>query len=165
VSDEPINVVLSVGSLDPAIVAVREFLHASSAVEVQAVVDRSDEEPSALVTVPRLGPIEVVEGARTVHLPHAVELEPEPPAFPAMAPLPPLEVDADGGTVTGPLGGVEAVAEGVRALAATLGGRSVAIAFFPTTTPDLPFGVAARTGEPIVLTIGDQQFALPGAPE
>jgi hypothetical protein len=160
-SGEPIDVVLSVGPLDRHVVALREFLHASSAVEVQGVVDRGGDDLPALITCSRLGPIEVVEGDRTVHMPHAVELEGDPPAFPPMAPLPPLEVDPEEGTVAGPLGGVEAAAHGVFALADALGGHSVAMAFWPTTDPELPLGIAARPGEPAVLTIGEEQFTLP----
>jgi hypothetical protein len=160
-AEEPVDVVLTAGDLDPHVVALREFLHASSAVEVQAVIDRG-EGLAAFVTCPRLGPIEVVEGDRVVHLPHAVELPHEPPPFPLMAALPPLEIDPEAGTVTGPLGGVDAAARGVLALAELLGGRSVALAFWPTTDPDTPLGIAARVGEPTVLTIGEQQFHLPG---
>ena len=159
-SDEPIDVVLSAGALDPHVVALREFLHASSAVEVQAVVDRGDDAP-ALITCPRLGPIEVTEGARTVHLPHGAELAGEPPAFPVMPPLPPLEVDVEEGTVAGPLGGVEAAARGVLVLAEALGGRSVALAFFATTDPETPLGIGARPGEQTIISLGEAQFTLP----
>lgn len=160
-AEEPVDVVLTAGELDTQIVGLREFLHVSSAVEVQAVLDRGDDALPVMISCSRLGPIEVVDGDRTVHLPHAVELAPEPPSFPLMAPMPPLEVDADEGAVTGPLGGVDAAARGVQALARWLGGRSVALAFWPTTVPDLPLGIAAREGEPTILTIGEQQFHLP----
>jgi hypothetical protein len=158
--EEPIDVVLSAGPLDPAIVALREFLHATSALEAQGVVDRG-ETPPALVTVGRATPIEVVDGARTVHLPHAVELDVEKPAFQHVPQLPPFEIDAGEGTVSGALGGVQALADQVEALARTLGGRSVALAFYPTTEPELPLGIAARAGEPTLVTLGDQQFTLP----
>ena len=161
-----VEIVLSVGDLDPIVVLLREFLHRANAVQVQAVVDRGDQ-PPALVSCGRLEPIEVVyageEDDRVVHLPHAVELDaPVPDDLPSVPPLPPLEVDADSGTVTGPLGGVEAAAGAVEALAERLGGRSVAVAFYPTTDPDLPLGLAARTGEGVLVTIGEQQFELPG---
>ncbi len=162
---EPVEVVLTVGELDATVVALREFLHRANAVQVQAVVDRGAEEPPALVTCGRLEPIEVTYGGepeRVVHLPHATPLEPAPPEdLPAVPPLPPFEVDAQEGTVTGPLGGVEAAARAVEALAGHLGGRSVAIAFYPTTSPELPLGIAARPGETSVVTIGEQQFELP----
>jgi hypothetical protein len=161
--EEGIEVVLSVGELDATVVTLREFLHRANAVQVQAVVDRGSEEPPALVSCGRLEPIEVVRGDHVVHLPHGVELEPAPPEdLPSVPALPPFEVDDEAGTITGPLGGVEAVARAVEFLAAHLGGRSVALAFYPTTSPELPLGIAARNGEPTVLSIGEQQFELPG---
>ena len=160
-SEEGIEVVLTAGELDPVVVMLREFLHRANAVQVQAVVDRGDE-PPALVTCGRLEPIEVVRGDEIVHLPHGVELEHEPPAdLPSVPPLPPFEVDDEQGTITGPLGGVEAAARAVEALSTHLPGRSVAIAFYPTTSPELPLGIGARAGEPVVISIGDQQFNLP----
>lgn len=159
--DEEIDVVLTVGELDATVVALREFLHRTGAVDVQAVVDRGDEAP-ALVSCGRLSPIEVTVEEHTVHLPHAVELAPDPPdGLPSIPPLPPVEVDAEQGVVTGPLGGVEAMARSVVALAGLLGGRSVALAFWPTTDPDVPLGVGAREGEEPILTLGEEQFALP----
>jgi hypothetical protein len=161
-SDEGIEVVLSVGDLDGVVATLREFLHRANAVEVQAVIARADE-PPALVTCGRLQPIEVVRGDTVVHMPHAVELEAAPAAdIPSVPPLPPLQVDPEEGTVAGPLGGVEAAARAVEALAAHLGPPNVAIAFYPTTVQDVPLGLAARVGEPTVLTIGEQQFTLPG---
>jgi hypothetical protein len=165
VDEERIEVVLTVGELDATVATLREFLHRANAVQVQAVVDRGDAEPPALVSCGRLEPIEVNFGGdpeRIVHLPHAAPLDAAPPEdLPAVPPLPPFEVDAGEGTVTGPLGGVEAAARAVEALAGHLGGRSVAIAFYPTTAPDLPLGIAARPGETSIVTIGEQQFELP----
>ena len=153
-SDEPIDVVLSAGDLDPHVVALREFLHRASAVEVQGVVDRGDDRPVALVTCGRLRPIEIVEGERTVHLPHAAELDAPVPDLPTVPKLPPIEIDAAEGTVSAPLGAIEALADAVQALATTLGGRSVALAFFQTTDDDTPLGIAAREGEPADLDAG-----------
>jgi hypothetical protein len=158
--EDAIDLVLTVGELDATVVTLREFLHRSGAVEVQAVVERADGAP-ALVTCGRLAPIQVTEGERTVHLPHAVELALEPPDLPSVPPLPPLEVDASGGVVTGPLGGVEAMTRAVSALADVLGARSVALAFFATTAPDTPLGVGARAGEDPIVTLGEEQFRLP----
>jgi len=161
VDEDAIDVVLTAGDLDPSIAALREFLHATSALEAQGFVDRGDGAP-ALVTVGRAAPIEVVDGERTVHLPHGVDLGIEPPAFPHVPQLPPFEIDPDEGTVSGALGGIQALAEAVDALAKALGGRSVALAFFPTTDPGTPLGIAARAGEETLLTLGEQQFRFPG---
>lgn len=157
---DPIDVVLTAGDLDAAIVALREFLHRSGALEVQGLVDRGASAPAHIV-FGRATPIAVTEGERTVHLPHGAELDAEPPELPVVPHLPPFEVDASAGQVTGPLGGVEALARGLEAIATALGGRSVALALFATTDADTPLGIAARTGESPLLTIGDQQFHLP----
>ena len=162
--DEPVDVVLSAGELDAVIVALREFLHRAGALLVEAVVDRGPLAEAAFVSCGRNMPIEVVEGERRVHLPHAVELAPPPEAaiaVPDVKQLPPIEVDPGALTLTGPLGGVQHVAEGLSRLAGAIGGRSVAIAYLPTLGVDEPVGIAARPGEPPVVTIGDEQFALP----
>ena len=159
--EDAIDVVLSAGDLDPHVVALREFLHRASAVEVQAVVDRGEDRPTALITCGRMRPIEVVEAGRTVHLPHTAELDPRPPNLPEVPRLPPIEIDPAAGTVSAPLGAVNALADAVGALASALGGRSVALAFFQTTDDEIPLGIAARTGEPVLLTLGEEQFELP----
>jgi uncharacterized small protein (DUF1192 family) len=160
--EEPIDVVLSVGELDDRVAAVREFLHRSGALEVRAVVDRGAVDAPVLISCGRAAPIEVVDGGRMVHLPHAVELDVPTPDVPDVPTLPPFDVDPAGATVTGPLGAVHRVAEAVGALAAVLGGRSVAMAFMPTSDHEVRLGIAARPGEPPVLTLGDEQFELPG---
>ncbi len=162
--EEPIDLVLSVGELDPVVVAVREFLHRAGALLVEAVVDRGPLAEAAVVSCGRNTPIEVTEGDRQVHLPHAVALDPPPEAaipVPDVKQLPPLEVDPAALTVTGPLGGVQHVADGLARLAGAIGGRTVAVAYLPTLGIDEPLGIAARPGEPPILTIGDEQFALP----
>ena len=162
-ADEPdaVDVVLSAGDLDPHIVALREFLHRASALEVQAAVDRGEGRPVAIVSCGRLQPIEVTEGERTVHRPHTAELDAAPPPLPTVPRLPPIEIDPQEGTVSAPLGAIHALAEAVEALAKALGGRSVALAFFQTTDAERPLGIAARTGEDVLLTLGEEQFRLP----
>jgi hypothetical protein len=166
-ADEPVDVVLSAGELDAVIVALREFLHRAGALLVEAVVDRGPLAEAALVSCGRNTPIEVVEGERVVHLPHAVALDPPAEAaipVPDVKQLPPIEVDPDELTLTGPLGGVQYVAEGVAALAAGIGGRSVVVAYLPTLGVDEPLGIAARPGEPPVVSLGDELFAIPAGP-
>ena len=160
-AEEPIDVVLTVGELDGGVQAVREFLHRSGALEVQAVVDRGAAAPAALIACGLAQPIEVIDGERRVHLPHAVELDAPVPPLPAVTPMPPLDVDAADGVVTAPLGGLQHLVDAVTGLAAALGGRSVAMAFFATTDDAVPLGIAGRPGEPPVLTIGEERFELP----
>ena len=163
-AEEPVDLVLSVGELDAVVVALREFLHRAGALLVEAVVDRGPLTEAALVSVGRNTPVEVVEGERRVHLPHAVELAPPAEAaipVPDVKQLPPVEVDPAELTVTGPIGGVQHVADGLSRLAGAIGGRSVAVAYLPTLGVDEPLGIAARPGESPVLTLGDEQFMLP----
>ena len=159
--EEPVDVVLSAGDLDPHVVAVRELVHRANAIDVMALVDRGEDRPAAHISVGRMQPIEVTDEGRTVHLPHTAELAAEPPPLPKVPPLPPIEFDLEEGTIAAPLGAIPALIEAVEAVAASLGGRSVVLALFQTTNADAPFGIAARTGEPVVLTLGDEQFALP----
>jgi hypothetical protein len=165
VEDEPVDLVASVGPLDGTVALVREFLHRSGALRALALVEGAPGEPPALVDCARLAPVEVTVAERTVHLPHSIELDVEPPAVPEVRRLPPFEVDPEGGVVTGPIGGIEHLAQAVRALATQLGGRNVAVVQFETTTPDMPLSITARSGEPIVLSLGDEQYEMqPGWP-
>jgi len=164
---EPVDVVLTVGELDAVVVALREFLHRAGALLVEAVVDRGPLSEPAFVSCGRNTPVEVSEGERTVNLPHAVALDPPADAaiaVPDVKQLPPIEVDPEQLTLTGPLGGVQYVADGVGRLAGAIGGRSVVVAYLPTLGVDEPLGIAARPGEPAVLTLGEEQFLMPDGP-
>jgi hypothetical protein len=156
--EEPINLFATVGDLDPVVTTLRDVLHRSGALRVVAVVD--GEEP-AIVDVARLAPVEVQVGDRLVHLPHALELDAEPIAHPELRQLPPFEVDASTGEVIGTIGGLDHLADAMRELSRALGGRSVAMAQYATTTPDVPLSVTARGDEPVVVAIGEEEFELP----
>lgn len=158
-TDEPeqIDVLTSAGDLDPVVVTLRDFVHASGAARAVAVVDT---QPAAIVDVGRLAPIEVQSGDYRFHLPHAVTLDAPPLGTVDVKQLPPFDADPETGEIAAPLGGVEHLALAVRALAGLLGGRSVAMAQFDTTTPDLAFSITARGDEPIVLSIGEDEYEM-----
>ena len=159
--ETPVDLVTSVGALDAVVETLRDVLHRSGALRVAVIVDFPEDAP-ALVDVGRLAPVEVQVGQRVLHLPHAVELDAEPLSSAiALRQLPPFEVDADAGQVIGTLGGLDMLAEAMRELAALLGGRSVAMAQYATVTPDVPLTVSARGGEPVVVTLGEQEWELP----
>jgi hypothetical protein len=162
VDEGPIELVASVGELDTVVVALREFLHRSGAVRAVAVVDREPGEGPAVIDCARLMPIEVDYGDRVVHLPHAIELDAEPPALPHVRQLAPFAVDAAKAEIAAPVGGVAHLAEAVRDLAAALGGRNVAMAQFATDDPDAPLAITARAdgSEPIVLALGEEEFPM-----
>lgn len=158
---EAIDLVASVGELDPVVVALREFLHHANAIRAVAVVQRAGEGP-AIVDCGRLAPIEVDLGDRLVHLPHAIELDSEPPVFPAVRHMAPFHVDATAGEIAAPVGAVAHLADAVKALAGELGGRNVALAQWATSDPDAPLGITARAddSEPLVVSLGLEEFVM-----
>jgi hypothetical protein len=157
-SEEPVDLVATVGDLNPVVETLRAFLHDCGAVRVVAIVD--GDEP-AIVDVGRLAPIEVTTDAGMVHLAHATPLDAEPLARPRVRQLPPFEVDPNQGTVIGTMGGVDMIADALRELASVFGGASVAMAQFATSAGDTLLTVSARAGEPVLVAIGDEQFELP----
>ena len=164
--EEPaIDTVESVGPLDPAVATLREFLHRSPAGRVVGVVGQEGAD-AAVIDCGRFEAIEVDLGNRIVLLPHDAPLIAAPPPLPEVKPIPPFEVDAGSGEVTGTIGGLEHLVDAVGALADALGEGSVAMAFFPTTDPETPLSVACRAGgaEPPVVAIGDEPFELPPTP-
>lgn len=156
----------SVGELDFAVVTLREFLHRSNAYRALAVVDREAGVGPALVDCGRFCAIEVNLGDRVVLLDHNVVLPIEPPALPVIKALPPFSVDPDSGEVTGTIGGLEHLVDGVRGLAEALGGRNIAMAIFETDDDENPLSITARAdgSEPPVVAIGEQGFTLPDPP-
>jgi hypothetical protein len=164
---EVIDVVASVGPLDVVVATLREFLHRSGAIRAVALLPAAaEDDPPTLVDCARLQPIEVVTGGRTVHLPHAIPLDAEPLELYDVRPLPPFEVHPDDGRIAAPLGGVEHYGYAVRSLAAALGDGAVALITFTTTELEAPLSLTARLGDPIVLSLGDEEYEMePGWPE
>ncbi len=148
---------------DVVLATVRDFTDRSGAVRVVVVLDRGDDRaapviecgPEEPVTIDHAGETFAVAPADLLGvLPIHVHLPVSP--VPATA----LEFDPALGQATGPIGAVEALALAVKALAAELGGRTVAVAAFATRSGQ-PLSIAARPGEPILLGMGDDQFELP----
>jgi hypothetical protein len=159
--DAPIDLVATVGPLDAVVETLRDVLHRSGALRVAVLVDLPSGDP-ALVDVGRLAPVEVQMGGRILHLPHAIELDAESMGDAIeLRQLPPFEVDAASGQVVGTIGGLDMLADAMRALAELLGGRSVAMAQYPTVTPEVPLTVTARFGEPVLVTLGEAEWELP----
>ncbi len=156
-----IDVVTTVGTLDPIVVTLREFLHHSGAIRAAALLPpASEEDPPTLVDCSRLAPIEVTTGGRTVHLPHAIELDAKPLATYDVKLLPPFEVHPEDGRIAAPLGGVEHYGYAVRSLAQTFGAGAVALITFNTDQPEAPLSLTARLGDPIVVSLGDEEYEM-----
>jgi hypothetical protein len=167
-NDAP-EVVASVGPLDGVVVLLREFLHRAGALRAVAVVEGDAGDEPAVVDVRRLQPTEVEVGGRVVLLPHAIELDPAPPAeLPAVRQMAPFEVDAEAGQIAAPPGAVAHLAAAVRDLADLLGGRNVAMVQVETSDPDAPLAITARAGrtDALVLALGEEEFEMdPGWPD
>jgi len=151
--------VASLGDLDRAAAALREFVHRSGALRASALVDRG-EGSSAVVETGRLLPVLATEDGRLRRLAHGARLDVELPPMPDVRQLPPMDVDATTGEVAGPLGGLEHLARAVRDLAAALGGRTTVAADFESADAETPLGLAGRSGEPVVVLLGDQAFEI-----
>lgn len=172
-TEPSVDLVATVGPLDPVVALLRELLHVAGANRALAVIARpggdfGDDEP-AIVDVERLSPIEVTVGERVYHLPHSIEIELDaPPTPPAFQVLPPFDADPETGDIAAPLGGVERYAIDTRAAAALLGDGNVLQLHWDTTRPRVSFSVTARAddAEPLVLGIGEETFPMPpGWPE
>ena len=163
VPQAPIQVVTSAGEFDVIVVLLREFLHRSGALRAVAAVDRGPGAAPAIVDCERFLPVEVDLGDRILQLAHETPLHVPAPELPHVHQQPAFEVDPADGTVTGAIGGLEHLADAVRALADLLGEHGVAVATFETTNAELPLALSARAGgeEPVVVTIGEQSFELP----
>jgi len=133
------------------------FLGACGGERASALVDRGAQQPPILVEAGATGVAELTEGEQTRPLVAAAE----PLALPHVHAFPPLQVDAVQAEITAPMGAVAHLARAVRELARQLGGRSVLTVEWQTTDPDAPLVIAARGDEPLLLVIGEEDFAMP----
>ncbi|HWC25637.1 MAG TPA: hypothetical protein VG474_03540 [Solirubrobacteraceae bacterium] len=140
-----------------AIALARELLHRSGALRVSVALDAPR---PAIVECERLRAIAVHDADGARELPHDAAGDIELPALPLLRRLPPFDVDPAEGRVAGALGGLEMLGRAVREIAAMLPGRSVVAADYETRDADVPLGLAGRAGEPLVVLLGEHEFAL-----
>jgi hypothetical protein len=119
-----------------------------------------DGDPPAVVECARLRAVVINDDQGRRELPHDAAADLPLPELPPMHRIGRLEVDAQDGVVAGLIGGLELVGRAVRDLAGLLPGRSVVAADYETTDPQTPLGIAGRAGEPLVVLIGEEEFAL-----
>lgn len=150
---------MSTSPIDLACVALRSFVHRSGALRAQALVPG---EVPAVVSCVRLGPLEVTIGDESVELPHDVALDAPEPDLSELRPMPPFEVSAERGEVAGMIGGVDLLADCVMTVARAIGAGAAVVVEMESTTPDVPLVLSARDGEPVLVTLGDDEFELPG---
>lgn len=140
---------------------LRKFLARSAATRVVVVLDRGEGAGPLLVDCLAGEAVQVSDGDSELLLEEGEVDGTEPLALAELRPLPPVAVDATRAEITAPLGALAYIAEAVRDLAALLHGRSVVTAEFVTEDDEVPLMIAARTGEPLVLALGEEQFAMP----
>ena len=139
---------------DVAAATLAAFLAGSGARSALAVLDTNAGEV--------LVECDAREGAWVTEGEHARPAVPAAPlGLPHLHAFELIEVDAERAEITAPMGAVAHLAGATMELAQTFGGRSVVTAEFATTDPLAPVTIAARPGEPIVLAIGEEQFAMP----
>jgi hypothetical protein len=143
-------------------VTLRAFVHASGALEATLLLDQGVGLPLLAVECPAVGPVLLTEGEDVVQL-DADRLAAQPLPLPDVRALPPFEVDAVRAEITAPLGGIEYQARAVRDVAALFPGHSVLSVVYATTDVQTPLRIAARTGDPIVLALGEEQFEMASA--
>jgi len=114
----------------------------------------------AIVECARLQAVVLHDDDGHHQLPHDAASDVALPELPPMHFTGRFEVDAEGGVVAGLLGGLELLGRAVRGVAELLPGRSVVAADYETTDPETPLGLAGRAGEPLVVLIGDAEYAL-----
>ncbi|HUR85570.1 MAG TPA: hypothetical protein VMY78_09505 [Solirubrobacteraceae bacterium] len=119
-----------------------------------------DGDHPAVVECPRLRAIVVHDDDGRHELDHDAAAGVALPDLPEMHRVGRFEVDPEEGRVAGALGGLELLGRAVREMAALLPGNSVVAADYETTDPKTPLGIAGRAGEPLVVLIGDEEYAL-----
>lgn len=147
---------------DVVLATVREFAEHTGAQRVCVLLDRGDGHEAPLLECAPGTALTVTVGERTtIVAPDALAGVPAlPVSHPKAPPATAIDVDAVLGEVAAPLGVINALSDAVAELARVLGGRTVAVADWATRGAE-PLTVAARPGEPVVLAVGEQQFALP----
>jgi hypothetical protein len=143
--------------LDLAIALARELLHGSGALRVKVALDAAK---PAVIECERLRAIVVHSEDGQIELPHDAAGDAELPELPFMRQLPPFEVDPEEGTVAGVLGGLEMLGRAIKDIAAQLAGASVIAAEYETNHPAVPLGIAGRSGEALVVLLGEHEFEL-----
>lgn len=125
------------------------------------LLDGGTEAPPLLIEVPADGPATVTEGEEERALDAAAIEAADGGPLPHVHPLPPPRVNPETAEVEAPAGTIAVTAAAVRELAERYPGRSVLTVQWPTSEPDVPFAIAARRGEPMVIALGSESFSLP----
>jgi hypothetical protein len=146
---------------DVILATVRDFAERCGATRVVVVLDRGPDRLAPTIEAEPGEPAVVEVGGERLVVP-AGELSGVPPLpldLPHAIPSSALDVDVDAGRIEAPIGAVDALVRALLDLAAALGGRTVVHAEFATRS-GAELSLAARAGEPVVVTVGEEQFTL-----
>jgi hypothetical protein len=149
------------GDHDRAVATLRAFAEQGGAVRVTALLDVGEGRTPVLIECEPHQPVGITQGEELYLVPEDAlrDVEPLPVTPPRPVPATAISIDAAQGEVAAPLGAIASLALAVRELARALGGRTVAMADFATSTGE-PLSIAAREGEATVLAMGEHQFTL-----
>ncbi|MBO9532248.1 MAG: hypothetical protein J7513_04645 [Solirubrobacteraceae bacterium] len=148
-----------------AITVCLRLVHEVAVLRARVLLPADGDLPPTMVTLEPHGPLLIERPEGTVEvphheLPHGSEPDVPMPDTPELGPYPPFEL-AEGGVVTGMIGALDGLAAALRRMAAAIGPEAVLACDLTTTDPQRPLGVVARTGDPVVVLIGDDVFELP----
>jgi hypothetical protein len=146
---------------DVILATVRDFAERSGATRVVVVLDRGPDRLAPTIEAEPGEPVAVEAGGERLLVPPTdlSGVAPLPLDLPHAIPASALDVDPGAGRIEAPIGAVDALVRALLDLAAALGGRTVVHAEFATRS-GAELSLAARTGEPLVVTVGEEQFEL-----
>jgi ABC-type transporter Mla subunit MlaD len=145
---------------EQAVATALAFADAAGAHRVILLIDRGEDASALMVDAVHDGTAEVTDGDGIARITTAPAAEPTPLPEIRAIPHTAIRLDAFTGELSAPSGAIEHLADALKALAAAFGGRTVATAEFATSGE--PITIAAREGEPAVLSAGDDEYQLPG---
>ncbi|MFT4034353.1 MAG: hypothetical protein QM679_02125 [Patulibacter sp.] len=148
-----------------AITVCMRLTHEVAALQARVLMPGDDQHPPTLVSLEPHGPLLIERAEGTVEvphheLPHRSEPNVAMPHTPELGPYPPFELGPDG-EITGMIGALDGLAAALQRMADAIGGGAVLACDLATTDPQRPLGVAARSGEPVVVLVDDNAYELP----
>ena len=143
-----------------AVATALAFADAAGAHRVILLIDRGEDVPALMVDAVHDGTAEITDGDEVEHVDAPPSVAPRPLPEIRAIPHTAIRFDSFTGELSAPIGAIEHLADSLKALAATFGDRTVATAEFATSGE--PIMIAAREGEPAIVSAGDEEYELPG---
>ncbi len=148
-----------------AVASCLRLVHEAAVLQARVLLPAAADAPLTLVSLEPHGPLLIERPEGTVEvphheLPHGSEPDVPMPATPELGPYPPFELGPDG-KVTGMIGALDGLGAALQRLATAIGDEAVVACDLATNDPGRPLGVVARSGEPVVVLIGDDAYELP----